>query len=307
MAYFRKFLWSVCLGLCLCACDGTYNEPAIGSYTYITSAGHTAGHPVVVDREFNRYWIDDIADGSLSYKREKYVNARNAMEELANCKAPSPSSDAKLIFVNIGSGGWPTTVYAEYQSNFLASMTVDVGEFRELNLYVNEVEQPVYLILSSAGTLWQLQLAEGAKIERIVMIGEPNYAGRRLAVANVPEGVPVQIMDHIKCGLKPVLRPPSEADFKTWKTPYSSSTKIELQGQGAAYSNFLAKMQSVFPSLSRSNIYGFASAVHILVGPSPDPERKISYQRIDRDSFYMTNPDAVYLTRCQKLLGFLCG
>jgi len=306
MAYFRKFLWSACLGLCLCAC-GTYNEPDISSYTYINAGGYTAGHPVVLDREFNRYWIDDIADGFLSYKREKYVNARNAMEELANCKAPSPSSDAKLIFVNIGSGGWPTTVYAEYRSNFLACMTVDVGEFRELNLYVNEVEQPVYLILSSVGTLWQLQLAEGAKIERIVMIGEPNYAGRRLAIANVPEGVPVQIMDHIKCGLKPVLRPPSESDFRAWKTRYDKSDKFALQGKDAAYSKFLAKMQSVFPSLSRSNIYGFASAVHILVGPPPDPERKISYQRIDRDSFYMTNPDAVYLTDCQKLLGFLCG
>jgi hypothetical protein len=268
--------------------------------------GYTAGHPVVLDREFNRYWIDDIADG-FSRKREKYVNARNAMEEIANCRPPSPASDAKLIFVNIGTGGPPTQVYAEYGLDWLPDMTVDVGEFKELNLYLNEVEQPVYLVLASAGTLWQLHLAEGAKIERIVMLGEPNYAGRRLAIANVPEGVPVQIIDYIKCGLKWVLRPPSEADFRAWKTRYDESDRFALQGKVAAYSKFLEKMQSLFPSLSRSNIYGFASSMHILVGPPPDPERKISYRRIDRDSFYMTNPNAVYLTRCQQLLGFLCG
>ena len=103
MTHAWKFLWTTCLGLCLCACDGTYNESDISSYTYINVGGHTAGHPVVVDREFNRYWIDDVVDG-FSRSREVYVNDRNAMAEIANCAPPNPSSNAKLVFVSISSG-----------------------------------------------------------------------------------------------------------------------------------------------------------------------------------------------------------
>ena len=134
MAYFRKLLWSVCLGLCLCACDGTYNEPAIGSYTYINVGGHTAGHPVIVDREFNRYWVDDIVDG-YSRSRDVYMNDRNAMVEITNCAPPKPTSNAKLVFVSISSGQLNSTIYAKYRLNWLLNLTVRLGEFGRVNLF----------------------------------------------------------------------------------------------------------------------------------------------------------------------------
>ena len=313
MAYFRNFFWSVCLGLCLCACDGTYNEPAISSYTYINVGGHTAGHPVVVDREFNRYWIDDIVDGfSLTREaREVYMNDRNAMVEIANCAPPKPSSNAKLVFVSIGSGQLESTIYAKYRLNWLVNLNARLGEFGKVNLFINEAERPVYLVFlahNAGHTLWLLHLAKAAKIERIVMFGEPNYAGRRSSVVNVPSGVPVQIFDHFKCGLKPAPRPATPAELTAWGERRLPDKNWTQEGADSAYSKFVSKMQTYFPALSRSDIYAFGSALHVLIGSAPsEPDKRIAYEGIDPSSFYVTSPEAVLLTEEQKWLRFFLG
>jgi hypothetical protein len=310
MTHAWKFLWSVCLGLCLCACDGTYNEPAISSYTYINVGGHTAGHPVVVDREFNRHWIDDIVD-DFSLTREVYMNDRNAMVEITNCAPPKPSLNAKLVFVSISSGQQKSTIYAKYKLNWLLNLNARLGEFGKVNLFINEVERPVYLVLlahNTSHTLWLLHLAKAAKIERIVLFGEPNYAGRRSSVVNVPGGVPVQVLDYFKCGLKPASRPATPAELTAWGERRTPDKNWTQEGAESAYSKFVSKMQTYFPALSRSDIYAFGSALHVLIGSAPpEPDKRIAYEGIDPSSFYVTSPGVVFLTEWQKWLRFFFG
>ena len=165
----------------------------------------------------------------------------------------------------------------------------------------------VLLAHNTGKTLWILNLAKAAKIERIVMFGESNYAGRRASVVNVPNNAPVQILDYFKCGLKPASRPATPAELTAWgerRTPDKNWTQESAE---SAYAKFVSKMQTYYPTLRRSDIYAFGSALHVLIGPPPAPGKRIAYAGIDPPSFYVTVPEAVFFTEWQKWLRFFFG
>ncbi|MEZ5796396.1 MAG: hypothetical protein R3D63_02150 [Paracoccaceae bacterium] len=84
-----------------------------------------------------------------------------------------------------------------------AKIVSGIGEVRfdAFDVVVTEVAQPVYLVLQAGGQmrLWNLHLAPGARLERVVLLG-----GDQAGVANLPEGVPVEVMRNAEmaaCGL----------------------------------------------------------------------------------------------------------
>jgi hypothetical protein len=73
--------------------------------------------------------------------------------------------------------------------------------FDTYDVVVTETAAPVYLVLQTedAARIWNIHLAPGVKIERVVLLGGP-YAG----VANLPAAVPVEVMAQAQmdaCGL----------------------------------------------------------------------------------------------------------
>jgi hypothetical protein len=73
--------------------------------------------------------------------------------------------------------------------------------FDAFDVAVTETAKPVYLVLQGnwGNRLWNLHLAPGARLERVVLLG-----GDQAGVANLPQGVPVEVMrdaERVACGL----------------------------------------------------------------------------------------------------------
>ena len=79
--------------------------------------------------------------------------------------------------------------------------------YRSFDVAVTETAKPVYLVLQTSGAnrMWNIHLAPGARLERAILLG-----GAQVGVANLPEGVPVEIMrdaEAAACGIPPAAYP----------------------------------------------------------------------------------------------------
>lgn len=81
------------------------------------------------------------------------------------------------------------TVYRD--SGMLRTSTLSGLRFETFDVAVTETAKPVYLVLETgaAQRVFNLHLAPGARLERVVLIG-----GDQTGVANLPAGVPVEAM-----------------------------------------------------------------------------------------------------------------
>ncbi len=75
------------------------------------------------------------------------------------------------------------------------------NSFEVYDVAVTETAKPVYLVLQTRNflRLWNIHLAPGARLERVVLLG-----GDEAGVANLPDGVPVEVLRSSEieaCGL----------------------------------------------------------------------------------------------------------
>jgi hypothetical protein len=99
------------------------------------------------------------------------------------CRLPRASSGDKVVWVYTYGSGFNSPLFHAYKS----VKESGVKRYERSDIIVTETEQPVYLVLDSYNAvLWNLQVAEGAKISGVFV---NSYEGA--AVANVPKGVRV--------------------------------------------------------------------------------------------------------------------
>ena len=97
-------------------------------------------------------------------------------------------------------------VNAYRKTGTLQAVTSDELAFQAYDVAVTETVAPVYLVLESSDVnrLWNIHLAPGAQIERVILLG-----GRQAGVANLDPVVPVEVMlasGLVACGITPTYR-----------------------------------------------------------------------------------------------------
>jgi hypothetical protein len=101
----------------------------------------------------------------------------------------STYGDAELAAAVQKLGG----VYRNTGSKMLSGTDAALREnsFDAYDVVVTETARPVYLVLQSSDDLriWNLHLAPGARLQRVVLLG-----GRQAGVLNLPDGVPVEVL-----------------------------------------------------------------------------------------------------------------
>lgn len=142
------------------------------------------------------------------------------LEEVAGCTFTPPRPGSLVAHARIGGDSGLDLGLATYGDADLAkAVQVLVNVYRSggglhrsslsdlryqsYDIAVTETAGPVYLVLETGpqSRVFNLHLAPGARVERVVLIG-----GDQIGVANLPEGVPVEAMRAAKaenCGFRP--------------------------------------------------------------------------------------------------------
>lgn len=141
-----------------------------------------------------------------------------ALNPVQDCRITPPSEGAFVGHVSAGSATGVTLGVSTYGDAELAAAVQQFAKyyratglrrvegqrtsaFDAFDVAVTETARPVYLVLQTTDQLrlWNIHLAPGARIERVVLLG-----GREAGVANLPAGVPVEVLRSAEisaCGL----------------------------------------------------------------------------------------------------------
>jgi hypothetical protein len=158
---------------------------------------------------------------------------------------------------------------------------------------VTETKVPVYLVLenNARNRLWNIHLAPGARIERVILLGGP-HAG----VANLDPVVPVEVLPGdamAACGIRPFYPPNPGHRFFEYLKDATGADKTEaeaklaqMQEQTTAYNTWFRDSFGVLADATRA---GFDNSTLAVIGPQPqETDPKAVYAPLEAARIRMT-------------------
>lgn len=205
----------------------------------------------------------------------------------ANGLGAAPTVSDMMVATGLGGGG-------TIQSVSLGSGNLsDPFRFSAMEIVVTETRSPVHLVLQSGEgrIMWNLSLAPGARISGVTLLG-----GTMSAISNLPEGVPVEVMDAAAladCGLVPTRRPllsdPLLAGVVDGSVP-PDAARPELERHEAAVEAWNVWFEAAFGIRDDATRIGHdVASIAALVGPVPTaPEARVGYHGFKGRTIWMT-------------------
>ena len=158
---------------------------------------------------------------------------------------------------------------------------------------VTETGAPVYLVLENSvrNRIWNIHVAPGVQIERVVLLG-----GTHAGVANLDPVVPVEVLPGealAACGIAPAYPlNPGHRFFEVLKDGPGSykeeaeKTYVLMQDRIAAYNTWFRDSFGVMADETRA---GFAGSTLSVIGPQPgEADPKAAYAAIQGSRIRMT-------------------
>ncbi len=177
----------------------------------------------------------------------------------------------------------------------LAAPSVPEGlAFQSYDVVVTETAVPAYLVLQtgSGNRIWNIHVAPGARVERVVLLG-----GGQVGVANLDPVVPVEvILDSglLACGIAPAhaLNPAHAMTAAALSGTVGAAAR--LAEHGVAVDAYGLWFRDTFGVLAEPSRAGFDVGTISVVGPVPDPKEPLavfapiaqSKVRTTQDSFF---------------------
>lgn len=183
-----------------------------------TSDGWAADGKVTTLQGGGLAFVADVIDGYSARVRDDAPGTVEVLADLQGCAFTPPSADAHIGHASAGART-PVGLATYNDGHIAAAVQGLVNAYREtgmtrtskgtglryevFDVAVTETARPVYLVLEAMHGLpvFNIHLAPGARIERVALIG-----GDQIGVANLPEGVPVEVMRRAAaetCGAMP--------------------------------------------------------------------------------------------------------
>ena len=208
---------------------------------------------------------------------------------ISGCRLTPPLAGTAVGHVTAGETGLRLAFLTYNDSHLAAAVQGFVDRYREsgpsapgdgselayeaYDVAVTETGAPVYLVLENAGgnRVWNIHLAPGARIERVILLG-----GAHAGVANLDPVVPVEVLPGealAACGIVPAYPPnPGNRIFAALKTgsagdKAAAEAKLAvMQDRVAAYNTWFRDSFGVPADETRA---GFAGGTVSVVGPQP--------------------------------------
>jgi hypothetical protein len=234
-------------------------------------------------------FIADVIDGYTTRIEADVPAEIMTIRPILGCRLTPPLQGTLVGHVVAGSSGVRTALATYNDTQLAAEVQVFVDAYREqgiadpalrtapvyeaYDVAVTETGAPVYLVLENrwpVPRLWNIHLAEGARIERVILLG-----GGQAGVANLDPVVPVEVILHEglgACGIRPDY--PLNLGHLVFQSmangamsPAEAEEKLALiDARVAAYDTWFRDSFGVTASESR---IGFDEGTISVIGPVP--------------------------------------
>jgi hypothetical protein len=185
-------------------------------------AGTRAGWDIALDLSMKPHFIQTLVSG---FKHEHHALPKSIgyVPAMPNCVYAGPEAGSKVVYLTASRGQISSNIHTfntkevrEAAEQFVKDWRT-AGEERRvglssslaplaiMNVVVTDTSAPIHLVLGGPKAVFNLQLAPGARVSGVSLIGVED-----IGVANLPEGVPLNAMGPAavkRCGAEPFMRP----------------------------------------------------------------------------------------------------
>jgi hypothetical protein len=307
-------LAAVIMAMSLTACSDDGNPPNGNPAASLKKEmrGYEAPIGVMMGLNETPYWVQSALAEYRAVDVEEDVPAD--FEYLApndSCSFALPNKDEKLAKVQVDGSlmkgpvfvaskdeiGDATRQYIANVQHMGEDAPVPVnqgdGQLGVVDVVVTETSKPVYLVISyDLPTLFNVHLADGARLSRIALIGLGTSG-----IANVDKSVPIRSLTGramAGCGVAP-LRAPADHWLFIRNVQEDSSLQGHLDKNIAEARAYSTWYRSNFGTGSEPDAIGASMVSHVLVGPLPESlDKRVTYRPLAEATVRLTRNDLVH-------------
>jgi hypothetical protein len=271
-----------------------------GKYLIDTPEGLRAEGEIAAMRGNLPVYIKDVITGYTTRVAQDVPAEIMTIRPISGCRLTPPLDGTEIGHVTGGQSGLDLGFATYSDAQLAAAVQVFVDTYRAegsvkasktpapayqvYDVAVTQTKAPVYLVLENASgnRIWNIHLAEGARIERVVLLG-----GDHAGVANLDPVVPVEVLPGealAACGIVPAYRlNASHTLFGAVKNGAMTQDQAnaELAAVADAVTAYDIWFRDNFGILANESRAGFDVGTISVVGPVPrKDEPKASYAPI---------------------------
>lgn len=233
-------------------------------------------------------FIKDVINGYTTRVSSDIPTEITTIRPILGCRLTPPQAGTLVGHATSGRSQLPLALSTYNDTHLAAAVQVFVNVYRKTGLAqpaasggvsyegydvaVTETDAPVYLVLENryGNRIWNIHLAEGARIERVVLLG-----GDQAGVANLDPVVPVEVILNdglAACGIRPAYDLNSgHLFFQSMENGAMSKEEAEtklaaIYASVDAYDVWFRDSFGVLASESRA---GFDQGTLSVIGPVP--------------------------------------
>lgn len=254
-------------------------------------------------------FIKDVISGYTTRVGSDVPAEIITIRPISGCRLTPPLEGTAMGHATSGESGLPLPMLTYNDTNLAGAVQGFVNGYRTsgstkvtypsglayeaYDVAVTETRAPVYLVLENSvrNRIWNIHLAPGVRIERVVLLG-----GTHAGVANLDPVVPVEVLPGdamAACGIEPAYPlNPGHRFFEVLKDGTGSAKAdaeakfVVMQDRIAAYNTWFRDSFGVLADETRA---GFPGGTVSLVGPQPgEADPKASYAPIRGARIRMT-------------------
>ena len=276
---------------------------------------------------------DIFADFRLTGAQDK-ITAVHLLSTQDDCRFTPPNPGDRLVNIHVGKSEMNTLLYSEPQEQIVSHAMAyvewhykhkgdsdrsrDVDEFvnpstmQAIDVAITDTSAPLHLVLQNAweGMVWNLHLAPGVEISRIAVISTGPAA-----VADTGRDMPIEAVDVTQ--VDGCVVPARDPDATPEQLTDVGRTSIEMglgdlvrerqderkQAAMVAYRSYTGWFRDQFGVFSETDVIGYGTASHILVGPVPaSEEERVPFVPLDGRSVHATPNTLVFAAESKKAL-----
>ena len=268
--------------------------------------GYEAPVGVMMGLNEKPYWVQSALAGFRAAKNGDEPATFETLRSSGGCTFPAPKPDEILAKVHVDKSKMESAVYTasrvtmgertqKYIENYKAGhdivpLNIDDDRMGIVDVVVTEKTKPVYLVIAySSSTIFNIQLAEGASLSHIALVGF-GTAG----IANVDPSIPMEVLNGKamqSCNVLPVRQPADHWEFvqNAKEDPNLKDVPAKNFSMYNAFSNWYREN---FGASSGPDAVGAAGASHVLVGPLPEsPESRVKFKSLEGTTLLLSKVD----------------
>ena len=289
-----------------------------GQYLLDVPEGLSVEGPIAAMAGNRPVYITDVISGYTTEVAADVPAELTTIRPISGCRLTQPLEGTEVGHVTAGTTGLALPILTYNDMDLAAAVQVFVNLYRKAgeaevrppaelaydvyDVAVTETRAPVYLVLESVARnrIWNIHLAPGARIERVILLG-----GTQSGVANLDPVVPVEVLPAqalADCGIQPayelnrghrffdVLANGPALDKAAAEVDFAA-----MQDAIAAYNTWFRDSFGVLADETRA---GFGGTISV-VGPQPgDAEPKAVHAPVQASRIRLTQ-DAYFEIRGQ--------